>query len=445
MFLIGVVLEPKTHVVGQDANLVFIELIPQNNAINPAVNYDSTIIVVTPSAKFLIGNNTYGLKKSFSWNASREYKNWDLDYLTDNARAENFANAEINYSIFYAEKKLSDGFTGSFSLSHKSNFNFLFPKQLLEFTRGNANYETESFRNFAVNGLSLNEISYTEYSFGLSKIIGSTLRAGIHLKLLNGQYLIRTKYFDASLYSPNNMEETTLATDIRYLQSSPFINDDINEEFFFEPGNYPRQFFLFKNFLKNMGAAVDAGFVYSPNPKTEIQGAITDVGFIQWKTNQADVNYNGSYTFKGFDFSPTDGTTADFSEKITTVADSIKSTFTPQIDNTSAFSTSVGTKFMLGAKREINLKYSLFGLFRMHNYPDYSNYNLTAGAIFKPANNLAVSLTTSYKNSGLGNLGAGMGYDTGKFQLFLSTGNLEILILKSSRSVNLTCGFNFYI
>ena len=445
ILFIYLVLGLKTNADAQDATLIFTELIPQNNLINPAVNYDSTIIVITPSAKFLIGNNTYGLKNSFSWNASREYKNWDLEYLTENARTENFANAVINYSIFYIERKLSHGFTSSFSLNHKSSFNFLFPEQLFDLTEGNANYETESIRNYAVNGLSFNGISYTEYSFGLSKILGSTFRAGMHLKLLNGQYLMRTKYFDASLYTPKNMEETTLAADIRYLQSSPVINNDPGNEYFFDVGNYPKQYYLFNNFFKNMGAAIDLGFVYSPNPKTEIQGAITDFGFITWNTNQADVTYNGSYTFKGFDLSPSDGSTEDFGENITAVADSIKSIFSPQIDDVSAFSTGVNTKFILGAKRKINSKYSLFGLLSMHNYPNYRNYNMTAGTIFNPVNNLAVSITTSYKNSHLGNLGAGMRYGTGKFQFFISTGNLEFLILKSSRSANLTFGVNFHI
>jgi hypothetical protein len=338
----------------QEANLIFFGLKPQNNFYNPAEQFDSLYISFSPFASFNLGSNTLGLKETFQWDINKEYKYWDTDYLLNHAKDENFVNLNLNYSILFIGKKLPKEFYTTFSINKRNSYDFLVPKGLLELTRGNADYETESVRDIELDGLSVNGLSYTAYSFGLSKKFSPAFQLGFHIKLLNGNFVTKTPNFEASINSRNDFEETYIEAKIHYQQSSPGISQNQNSDYSSSLGNFPQHFSWHTNFFKNLGTAVDFGFVYRPDFHTTIFGSVSDIGFINWNSGQEQVQIDGAYNFNGFDFSPNSSSKVSIEETFNLVLDSINSTFNPKVDKTSDFRTHLTPYVLFGFERQVS-------------------------------------------------------------------------------------------
>lgn len=429
----------------QEANLIFLGLKPQNNFYNPAEQFDSLYISFSPFVSFNLGSNTLGLKKTFKWDINKEYKYWDTEYLLNHAKNENFVTLNLNYSFLFIGKKLPKGFYTTFSINKRNSYDFLVPKGLLELTRGNADYETESGRDFDLDGLSVNGLSYTAYSFGLSKKFSPAFQFGLHLKLLNGNFLTKTRNFEAVINTRNDLKETFIEADIVYQQSSPGISrSQTDDSYSFELGDFPQLFSCHTNLFKNLGAAVDLGFVYTPDFHTSIFGSVSDIGFIKWNSGQEEVQIDGAYSFTGFDLSPNSSEKVSIEEAFNLVMDSIKTTFNPKVDKTSEFRTYLTSQVLLGFERKVSSKFNFFGLFRAHIYSYYTDYQFTIGTVYKPGKHLRLNMSTAYKNEKIGNLGAGMVYAFNRFDVFVASENIDYLIT-NSRSINLALGLNIRI
>jgi hypothetical protein len=428
----------------QEANLIFFGLKPQNNFYNPAEQFDSLYINFSPFASFNLGSNTLGLKETFKWDVNKEYKYWDTDYLLNHAKDENILNLNLNYSFLFIGKKLPKEFYTTFSINKRNSYDFLAPKGLLELTRGNADYETESVRDIELDGLSVNGLSYTAYSFGLSKKFSPAFQLGFHIKLLNGNFVTKTPNFEASINSRNDFEETYIEAKIHYQQSSPGISQNQNSDYSSSLGNFPQHFSWHTNFFKNLGTAVDFGFVYRPDFRTTIFGSVSDIGFINWNSGQEQVQIDGAYSFTGFDLSPNSSGKVSIEETFNLVLDSINSTFNPKVDKTSDFRTHLTPHVLFGFERQVSSKLNFFSLFQANIYSYYTDYRFTLGAVYKPGKHLQLNMSTGYKNEKIGNIGAGMVYSFNRFDVFVASENIDYLI-SNSRSINLALGLNIRI
>ena len=428
----------------QEANLIFLGLKPQNNFYNPAEQFDSLHISFSPFASLNLGSNTLGLKETFKWDINKKYKYWDTDYLLENAKDENFVNFNLNYSFLFIGKKLPKGFYTTFSINSRNSYDFLVPKGLLELSRGNADYEKESIRDIELDGLSVNGLSYTSYSFGLSKKFSPVFQFGFHLKLLNGNFVTKTRNFEASINTRNDFKETYIEADILYQQSSPGISDNQNSDYSSSLGDFPKHFSWHTNLLKNLGAAVDLGFIYTPDFHTSIFGSVSDIGFIKWNSGQEEVYLSGAYSFTGFELSPGSSGKFNIEETFNLVMDSIKTTFNPNVDKTSPFRTHLTSQVLLGLQRSLNPKFNFFSLFQASVYSYYTDYRFTLGAMYKPGKHLRLNFSTAYKNEKIGNFGAGMVYAFNRIDVFVASENIDYLIT-NSRSINLALGLNIRV
>ena len=429
----------------QDANLMFFDFIPHIHNFNPAIRPDSTVIILSPNIYFDIGTNTFGLKNVFSRKAGNDNKKYfDLNYIIDHSEDENFLYGTLDYSLLFMGKIMSNGFYATFSVNEKNNYNFLVPKDLFEFSLGNADYEAQAQRNFDWEGLSVNGISYTSYSFGLLKEFGSDFQFGLHLKLLDAKYVTVTSKIAARIKTGNDFDQVYIEADIRYKQSAPGLNDDHNEEVYFSAGNLSQPFFLHNNLFKNSGFACDFGFHYSPDDKTSVLGSVTDIGFIKWNAEQRELHYKCSYNLTVCDLASNSECLFDLNESINTVIDSIKNVFEPVLDRTDPFRTRITPRILFGLSRTISRHFELLGLFRAGIYSCYTDYRYTLGTIYKLSPNLHLSFSTSCKNNRIGNFGAGMVCRIKGVEMFLSSENVESLIANSS-SINVSFGLNFIL
>lgn len=434
-------LPPKLN--AQDAQLFFTDLKPQENIFNPSVHYDSTVMIISPFIKFRFSNNALGFNDAFAKN-NNGAKYWDIDYMINNANSENLLNVDLNYSFVFLNKKIRKDLYATFSINQNNSYNFLIPKDLFELSKGNINYQDETIRNFDLKGLSINSFSYTSFSAGLIKKISPVFTLGAHIKLLKGNYLTQTNKFEALLNTRGDLEETYLEADINFRQSAPLMYGFGSSDNTYGLNDFPGQFFWHNNLLKNLGAAFDIGFTYSPEDKTSFSVSVSDIGFIRWNQNQAQVKINGNYTFGGLDISPDSEGKINIEESFNTLMDTLNATFNPQNNDSASFTTSLPSKIYFGMKRKINERFDLFGVFRASISSYYNDYRYTLGTIYKPKDWLLINLTTSYKNKTFGNLGAGVIFNFKQIQLFVVTENIDFTLL-NSRSLNIAAGLNYDI
>ncbi|HKI89770.1 MAG TPA: DUF5723 family protein [Draconibacterium sp.] len=429
------------NVNAQDAQLFFTGVKPQENLFNPSVHYDSTVLIISPFARFRISNNSFGFNDAFVEN-NLGAKYWDIDYMIKNAKDENLLNLDLNYSFLFFNKKIKKDFYATFSINQNNSYNFLLPKDLFELSKGNISYQDETTRNFDLKGLAINSYSYTSFSTGLIKKISPVFTLGTHVKLLRGHYLTQTNKFEALLNTRGDLEETYLEADINFRQSAPLMYGFGSPNNTYGINDFPGQFFWHNNLFKNLGAAFDIGFTYSPENKTTFSGSVSDIGFICWNQNQAQIKIKGNYTFGGLDISPDAEGKINIEESFNTLMDTLNATFDPQTNDSTSFTTYLPSKIYFGMKRKINEKFDLFGVFRATISSFYNDYRYTLGTIYKPKDWLLINLTTSYKNKTFGNLGAGFIFNFKRIQFFVVTENIDFTLF-NSRSVNVAAGLNY--
>ncbi|MDD4118732.1 MAG: DUF5723 family protein [Kiritimatiellae bacterium] len=429
----------------QDANLIFFDFFPHANNFNPAIQPDSTLIVFAPNIYIDAGTSTFGLKDIFSTKEGNDNKMYfDLNNLIEHSDDENFLYGTIDYSAFFVGKILPAGYYASFAINERNNYNFIIPKDLFELSRGNADYETETLKNFNLDGLSANGISYTSYSFGLSKKIGSALKLGLHINFLDGKYVTETQYFNASIQAGNDNDEININADVSTRQSAPGLVSDHIDDVYYSIGNFSHPLFLNNNHFKNFGFSGDFGFQYSPGDKTTIMGSVTDIGFINWNTEQKELHFKGSYNFSGLNLSPDSEGYFDVEKSINAVADSLEDIMEPVLNSADPFSTRITPRIIFGISRILNPRLQLSGLFRAGKYPSYTDYRYTLGAIYKLSPKFSFSLSTSRKNNRIGNLGAGLVFRSRYLDMFISSENFELLFANSS-SINFSFGMNLIL
>lgn len=440
-FAILVLFIHPPNVNAQDAQLFFTGVKPQENIFNPTVYYDSTVLIISPFAQLRFSNNSFGFKDAFAESSSGA-KYWDIDHMINNANDENLLNLDLNYSFVFLNKKIKNDFYATFSITQNNSYNFLIPKDLLELSKGNINYQNETTRNFDLKGFAINSFSYTSYSAGLIKKVNQVFTLGAHIKLLNGHYLTQTSKFEALLNTRGDLEETYLEANINYRQSAPLMYGFGSPNNTYGLNDFPGQFFWHNNLFKNMGAAFDLGFTYSPEDKTTFTASVSDIGFIRWNQNQAQVKINGNYTFGGLDISPDTEGKINIEESFNTLMDTLNVTFNPQTNDSAVFTTYLPTKIYFGMKRKLTEKFDLFGVFRANISSFYNDYRYTVGTIYQPKNWLLVNITTSYKNKTFGNIGAGFIFKLKHIQFFVVTENVDFTLL-NSRSINVAAGLNY--
>jgi len=425
----------------QDAQLFFTGLKPQENIFNPSVHYDSTVLIISPFVRFNIGNNAFGFKNAFT-ESNSGLKYWDIDYMIENANDKNLLNLDLNYSFVYLNKKIKNNLYATFSINQNNSYNFLIPKDLLELSKGNINYQDETTRNFDLKGLAINSFSYTSFSAGLIKKFSPAFTLGTHVKLLKGHYLTQTNKFETLLNTRSDLEETYLEANITYRQSAPLMYGFGSPNTPYGLNDFPRQFLWQNNLFSNLGAALDVGFTYSPNDKTTIVASLSDIGFIRWNQNLAQVKINGNYTFGGLDISPDEEGKINIEESFNTLMDTLNATFDPQINDSTSFTANLPAKIYFGMKRKLNERFDLFGVFRANISSFYNEYRYTLGTIYKPKDWLLINLSASYKNNTFGNLGAGFVFKWKRVQFFVVTENIDFTLL-NSRSINIAAGLNY--
>lgn len=419
----------------QSATLYLMHDVPQSNLLNPAIQIQCKYYVGIPvlNAAHISYSNT-----AFTYNDLAGTDTWNLEGVLDQMHRTDIYTVEAMFvpvALGYRHKSLY--FT--FNMAERVHGFQTVPRDLAEFAvLGNGPFigETARFDGFRPGGYHTRE-----YSIGVSKVMGPYLTAGIRAKLLFGKANLSTgrSHVDLTTYEDNF--GLILDTDYSVNTSFPYtiILDDEGNISGIEMGEInPVQYMMNRG---NPGFSLDMGIMYQYSEKVSLSASLLDLGLVRWKTDLNNVHGVGAYVYTGDDLS-SDLTSFAFIDE---VVDSVMSS----IDVTTAqvpYSYMLPTQLFLAGSYQYNEKISFGVVNRNVIYRAKLYSSITVSAQADLADRFLGTVSWSYLNNSMANVGVGMAYHGKGFQVHAVTDNLLGFFYPfDTRTLNLRFGVNLML
>jgi hypothetical protein len=446
--------------------------LPQSTYLNPAKQSGCKIFIdipYLPNFDINFNHSGFSINDAIKQNPySPDSFMIDLDGIEKALKDGNNINLESQFSIINFGLALANGININAGMNYNISEFFQYPKALIEIRRGNYRENgTPLAFNFKQN------FSFTrEIYIGASKKINNTFFVGAKLKYYSGYVNLNASKLNIDWYTATKEEDMwdwTFNSDFdiktasvipwNFTDSAGIINGlEVDETLLNNPSSNLSSLL----FPKNSGFGLDAGIEYNINDRLVLSGSIIDFGYIKWKTSSKIMTQQASFKFSGLDIAKylgniNDTTNTSLGEKIANdMIDTLVHVFNPEIENTS-YTTLLNTKLFLGADMKITDWFNAGFLYRgiFFNKKLVSSYTLSANTNFFKAWSYSVSY--SIMNASANNIGMGLAYKIGPWQMYLITDNIAVPfwaanesnfsdnLLKNTKSVNFSFGLNFLI
>lgn len=479
-FLLFLIVGLSTQVMMAQENITMYNMrtLPQTNKLNPAFQTDYNghvggyLTMITPIFGQAFPNLDINVHNSFAFNdfiyeGDGIYSDSLVWALNSQEDALNFIDQleEVNSLSFDMKLNLlnfgfrTDDLYWTFHALNKTAFSFNYPRGLFELlVKGNMNTPRAD-----LSGIGVDAINYMEYGLGVSADI-SDFKIGGRVKALAGIANLETVKSDIYLntntgvdeYGNTYAESMTIENDIHMQMSQPFV---ILDQFYYDnqgdslvtetTEQESDQIIDDLGYdFSNPGVAFDIGAEYNILPEFKVYTSITDLGFIKWNTNVAEIKGGGKYDFNGFDMAEfinddDDDTEevefSDYGDSLTQVFKNVKKT------NASSYRTWLPTKFYLGSTYNVTNAIGFGALYRGTRFNDgrlKSAFSLSANA---NTDHISFSLTyTMMDNHNFDNIGLGFAGRVGPFQVYLVSDHvLEEIFPHTAEDVNIRMGLNW--
>jgi len=361
----------------------------------------------------------------------------DINNIKDKLGKNNYIIAETDIPILALGFWSKNNYI-TINLTNKTKARMAYPGDLINLIDGNANFIGDD-NPLEITDFGPDAINYNELSFGLSKKLTHRLFVGARFKLLSGLGSIASKKSNITLVTDEDTYNMHLETEFDYYVSAPVsfnVNDDgqVDDIDVFEGEDIIKD--LLK--VKNMGVGIDLGATYQFSDNIKFYASVTDLGFIRWGANTANLKQKASYDFNGFNLdSISTNPDYEFEAIADTLQELMKYTY-----STSKYSTPLNSNVYLGATYSVTDFLNFGFLSRTAFYDRKPHQSFMVSANLRPAKWFSTTVSYSYANRSFKNLGFGLTIG-GPFQFYILTDNLIAAINpKNTRSVGFQLGFN---
>ena len=416
----------------QNSQTLYFMNLPQNHLLNPALKPSNSFYLSVPALTGIninVNNNFVNFSDVIMPNQKGDslisflHPDYNPDNFLKKLKTSNFIAPEINIQLLGLGFKAGKDMYISLDITERVEGNFALPKDLFVLAlKGNNDFVGKTIN---LTGLDARLRYYHEFGMGVSKNITSKLRIGIRGKLLFGVANMSLNNKSLGL-TVNNDYSYDFNADVSANISAPvkvYSTGNKIDSVVFDDKRLKEPSFYFNT--KNMGLGVDIGAVYQLTDKICFSASITDLGYIKWKSDVTNLQANSTFKFSGFNITDVANGTKTIDQLATEMVDSLKNSF--KISNTSTgFNTYLPTKVYLGASYNLTKSISLGIL----SCSLFSGKQIREALTLSANINLgsAISTTVSYtaENSRYNNLGAGLAFRLGIFQIYLMTDKIPV-------------------
>lgn len=317
--------------------------------------------------------------------------------------------------IFYLGMKLGAKRRNYVSISNDviTYFDLEFNKNVLDYLiNGNHKYIGQEVTQ---NRKGLGFIAYNSLALSFARQVNHKLIIELKAKYLTGLINVQLERFNLNLFSNHPSNGEALFTEMSYDLLVHTSSVDKNGA---------------QDFMSNKGYAFDLGFDYSINEHTHIVGAVNDIGLINWdQSNNQSFKMDSVLRVESlFDPSNED---SDIGEQVQDNLDSLGDHFFTDTLYM-AYSTPLPLRMYFGAYFQISEKQNcslLVHALRQGN-TFYNTINL--GYELTLTSFLKTQVTYQIIDKSYDNLGLGLAFNLGRFQLDLGASNLFAIDLLSA-------------
>jgi hypothetical protein len=435
-FALGVVALFWSEARGQQGNTFYMmHKVPQSNLLNPAVQAKCKWYVGIPG---LASSQLSYDNSAFTYNDLAGSDTWNLEGAVAQMHRRDLYSAEASLQLIsLGYRHRSSYFT--FHISERSHAYSVVPGDLVRIAvNGNGPVigETTMFRSFRPTGYYLRE-----YALGYSRVIDRRLTAGIRGKVLFGKAGFYPGPADLSFHTDENRFYLLLEGDYTLRSSLPVTvtqdQDGNITDVTLEELQYAE---LLLN-RGNPGLGIDLGILYRPNERTTLAASLLDVGLVRWRTDLNSVRTSGTFDYRGVD-PGTDVVSFDYLELM---IDSLLNSFNEEVTHPRYFSYTPAQLYLGGSYRF--REHMLLGLVN-RNVLFRSKLHSSVTFMYQAelAERFLATVSWSYLNNSLQNLGAGIAYYGRGFQFHAVSDNLLGFFFPfDTRTVNMRVGINLML
>ena len=423
----------SSNIKAQSNVFYFMPDMQQSSLLNPALHNDSsTVTMLLPGLAGLGVNlsSAFSMSDLYVPDVTQNTVTIDLDRIYNNlSKGYNGTYLSLDVPVFDLGIRIGSEHKFSLSLTEKQSMNLSFDRDLIGFLKdGNAAYLGETL-NF---GISSNFDLFHEIGLGYSYTLDNKLTIGTRAKLLAGVVSYRTNNLGINLETGSSGEYLKLSTVGAIDLSGPieFTSDDQNKISGIEDFKMEDPIGLIMN-PSNMGVAFDLGAVYRYNQFT-FSAAFTNLGGITWSDQLSRIKMNGSYTYEGIDLSNSINENKPGYKKIddilNDIGDNLQSALVPEVSSTiESYDTRLPMSMAFGANYKLNnmINFGILDRTFFQNVETIHTLSLSANAHL--LNSISLTGTYSIIDNNYSNLGAGVAFRLGPFQLYAVSENLLVL------------------
>ncbi len=425
------------HVEAQQNNtLFFIHSVPEANFVNPAVQLDCGIFIGLPvissfHMNFANSGFTAASMITLYTDGSFERKH---NFNTSKLAHHNYMLGEFHSTLFaLGIRRNEDYFT--FTITEKNNTALLYTADLIAFTlRGSEEFEGNAI---GIQGTRMMMNHYREFAFGIARKSSPDLTIGAKVKILFGEFNLNTGNSALNIYVENGTRNLIFDFDGGFNSSLPVA---LREE---APGAYRFQEVyeapLLKHLMnfRNPGLAFDAGFIYRYNDRLVLSGSLLDLGLIYYRSNLTNYRIEGSYIYNG----PFGNGSVD-EDYLLDIFDELNRNMNDEV-TANPYVQFLDPRMYLGAAYKLNNRYDLNFLLYNRLLPGKLQTGATISLLTRADKKLRTSVSWSYMNNSITNLGLGVSYGKRPLQLYLVSDNiLGFIVPFYVKNINLRAGIN---
>jgi hypothetical protein len=420
--------------------------IPQTKDINPArPGIESGFYISMPLFSKLdlsANTNNWSYSDLIHWGTGNQADSLVVDVKKFMSKLDktNFIKESAALTVLEGGFKKGKNFF-ALSLTEREFEEFFFHKDLIKLIYyGNYPYVGSTY-NSGTFGIGAQH--YHEFAFNYSRDMDKKLTIGAAIKILFGMGAVQTNGLNFKVASPSTGEYLDVIANGKADISAPV---DFN---YTNTGNISSvvSHFDSKKYFSNYGNpgfAVDLGFAYRVNKQFELSMSLIDLGVITWNTDITRLTEKGHFLYRGIQIAdPALPPIQVLQPLINQLGDSLQRAFAPDT-SAHSFSTLLPVKFYIGGDYKLNNTVSLSGLIRLSMFNSLVHASLTASANVLIWNGLSLSGSYSIMESTYDNLGLGLGFRTGPFQLYAASDNfISPFYPSKAKNMNLRVGINF--
>ena len=426
-----------SDVSAQNGQALYYMNIPQNHLLNPALRPSNSFYIGLPGlsgTNLSVSNNFISFSDVFIKGQASDsiitflHPDYNSDKFLNKINDKNFFEPQALVQTFGVGFTVGDNIYMFLDINEKVEGNFVLPGDIFELAlRGNEGFVGKTIDLSSLRG----EMKYyREYGFGFSRNFTDKLRIGGKGKVLTGIASLSTDNRSLGI-TVNNDYTHTLNADVTINASAPLIvNKDADnniESISFDTTllatNSDYVSYLLSG--KNLGFGIDLGATYDISDKIMVSAALTNLGFIKWKSNVFNFKSENQFEFSGLNMNDVINGSISFDSLASQMADSLKNAFKIS-DSNDPFTTFLPFGVTLGGSYYLTNNISVGLLSYTRFIGKQVRESLTLSTNLNISNTFSASLAYTIANKQYDNLGAGMAFRAGIFQLYLMADRIPL-------------------